>query len=82
MQFLFAPLWGRFSDRFGRRRTMLLTLAGTGLALTFLGFASSLWGLFAARILGGGWIARTERAAEAERALDRLRVDAAAAVSA
>jgi len=35
-----------------------------------------------ARILGGGWIARTERAAEAEQALDRLRVDAARAVSA
>jgi len=36
----------------------------------------------AARILGGGWIARTERAAEAERALDRLIAEVPAAVSA
>lgn len=35
-----------------------------------------------ARIFGGGWIARTERTAEAERALDRLRVHPPAAVSA
>lgn len=35
-----------------------------------------------ARILGGGWIARAERAKEAERALDRLKADIPAAVSA
>jgi tRNA-specific 2-thiouridylase len=35
-----------------------------------------------ARVLGGGWIARAERAKEAERALDRLKADVPAAVTA
>jgi tRNA-specific 2-thiouridylase len=39
-------------------------------------------GAAGARILGGGWIARTERAAEAERALDQLIAEVPAAVSA
>lgn len=53
MQFLFAPLWGRISDRYGRKPVILVTLAGTSLCLLMLGLSSSLVGLFTARILGG-----------------------------
>ncbi|MEM8931965.1 MAG: MFS transporter, partial [Acidobacteriota bacterium] len=53
MQFLFAPVWGRLSDRFGRRPVILLTLAGTSISLFALGLAESLAGLFAARLLAG-----------------------------
>ncbi len=52
-QFLFAPVWGRISDRWGRRPVMLVTIAGTSAALALLGAAESLWLLFAARLLGG-----------------------------
>ncbi|MEH2182911.1 MFS transporter [Nostoc sp.] len=53
MQFLFAPLWGRFSDRYGRRPILLLTLFGSVIAYAGLGFANSLWILFIARSLAG-----------------------------
>ncbi len=53
MQFLFAPVWGRISDRVGRRPVMLFTIAGTSLALLALGLAPSLFWLFVARLLGG-----------------------------
>jgi len=53
MQFVFAPFWGRVSDRIGRRKVILITLAGTSLALLALGLSRSLVSLFAARILGG-----------------------------
>ncbi len=53
MQFLFAPLWGRFSDRYGRRPILLLTLLGSVIAYTGLSFANSLWILFLARSLAG-----------------------------
>ena len=53
MQFVFAPIWGRISDRIGRRPVMLITIAGTSLALLALGLADSLFGLFVARLLGG-----------------------------
>ncbi len=53
MQFLFAPVWGRISDRIGRRPVMLVTIAGTSLALLALGLAPSLFWLFVARLLGG-----------------------------
>jgi len=52
-QFLAAPLWGRLSDRIGRRPIMLITLAGAVVSYIWLGFADSLWSLFAARALGG-----------------------------
>ena len=47
-QFVAAPLWGRLSDRIGRRPVMLLTIAGTAVSLAALGFAESMVGLFAA----------------------------------
>jgi DHA1 family tetracycline resistance protein-like MFS transporter len=53
MQFAFGPIWGRLSDKIGRRPVILLTIAGTAAALTMLGTADSLAWLFAARVLGG-----------------------------
>ncbi len=55
MQFLFAPIWGKLSDRFGRRPVMLITILGSSGALLILGFADSLFWLFVARILGGAF---------------------------
>jgi MFS transporter, DHA1 family, tetracycline resistance protein len=52
-QFLFAPLWGQISDRFGRRPVILVSLVGAGLAHILFGLASSLWLLFLARGLAG-----------------------------
>jgi MFS family permease len=57
MQFLFVPIWGRVSDRVGRRPVLLWSIAGTSMAMASLG-AGLAWGqsiawLFAARIFGG-----------------------------
>ncbi len=53
MQFIFAPLLGRLSDRYGRRPVILLSLLGSGISSIMIGFANSLFVLFAARILNG-----------------------------
>ena len=53
MQLLGAPIWGRLSDRIGRRPVMLITIAGTAVSLLLLGFAQSLLQLFLARLLSG-----------------------------
>jgi MFS family permease len=53
MQFLCSPVWGKLSDRVGRRPVMLITIAGTALSLYLLGTAQSLAWLFAARALSG-----------------------------
>ncbi len=42
MQFLFAPLWGRISDRVGRRPILLLGLAGSVIFYALFGYASDL----------------------------------------
>jgi MFS family permease len=52
-QFVFSPIWGRLSDRVGRKPVMLATILGSAGALTLLGVSDSLLGLFAGRILGG-----------------------------
>ncbi len=52
-QFLAAPFWGRLSDRIGRRPVLLVSLAGAVASYVWLGFAESLWMLFAARAAGG-----------------------------
>lgn len=52
-QLLFAPVWGRLSDRIGRKPILVLSLAGTAVASLVTGLAWSLPVLFVARILDG-----------------------------
>lgn len=53
MQLIFAPLWGRWSDRVGRKPLLLLGILGYALAQVLFGVASNLWLLYLARIVGG-----------------------------
>ena len=52
-QFLAAPLWGRLSDRYGRRPILMSSLAGACVSYLILGLANSLPWLFVSRMLGG-----------------------------
>ena len=53
MPMLTAPLWGRLSDRVGRRPVLMVSMAAAALAYLWIGFADALWMLFAARALAG-----------------------------
>jgi DHA1 family tetracycline resistance protein-like MFS transporter len=53
MQFLCGPLAGNLGDRFGRRRVLLLSLAGLSIDYLIMGFAPTLAWLFAGRLLAG-----------------------------
>ncbi|HJY28292.1 MAG TPA: MFS transporter [Pyrinomonadaceae bacterium] len=58
-QLISAPMWGRFSDRVGRRPTLLIALTASGIAYLIFGFANSLWLLLLSRIVqgaGGGTV--------------------------
>ena len=53
MQFLFAPLWGRLSDRIGRRPVVLVSIAVGACGFLIFGFATSLAMLYFSRALAG-----------------------------
>ena len=53
MQFLFSPILGGLSDRFGRRPVLLFSLFGFGLDYVLQGFAPTIEWLFIGRILAG-----------------------------
>ncbi|MBS4210056.1 MFS transporter [Bacillus sp. FJAT-50079] len=53
MQLLFAPMWGRISDRIGRKPVIMIGIVGLALSFFLMGMASELWMLFAARVIGG-----------------------------
>jgi MFS family permease len=53
MQLLFAPLWGRLSDRIGRKPVLVGGLIGTSLSYLLFSRADSLALLFASRLLAG-----------------------------
>jgi len=53
MQFFFAPIWGRLSDRIGRRPVILLGLTASCTGYAMFGFARGLILLFASRVIAG-----------------------------
>jgi len=78
-QLLAAPLWGRMSDRYGRRPALLIGLSASAIAYVVFGLASSVWLLFLSRLVqgaGGGttgvaqaYVADTVEQADRARAL-------------
>jgi MFS family permease len=58
-QLLSAPVWGRFSDKYGRRPALLVGLGASAISFVIFAYANSLWMLFAARLVqgaGGGTV--------------------------
>ncbi|HTN62032.1 MAG TPA: TCR/Tet family MFS transporter [Devosia sp.] len=53
MQFLFSPVLGVLSDRFGRRPVLLISLAGAAIDYVIMAFAPHLWMLVLGRALAG-----------------------------
>jgi MFS transporter, DHA1 family, tetracycline resistance protein len=53
MQFVCSPLLGSLSDRFGRRRVILVSCTGLGLDYILMAMAPSLWWLFVGRVISG-----------------------------
>ena len=81
-QLISAPVWGRVSDRYGRRPALLIGLLASAAAYVVFGFADSLLLLFLSRFVqgaGGGttgvaqaYVADTVRPADRARALGWL----------
>ena len=58
-QLISAPMWGRFSDRYGRRPALLVGLTAACVAYIVFAFATSIWLLLLSRIVqgaGGGTV--------------------------
>lgn len=53
MQFLFSPVLGGLSDRFGRRPVLLTSLFGFGINYLIMAFAPTIWWLFLGRVIAG-----------------------------
>ncbi len=53
MQFIFAPILGRLSDRFGRRPVLAVSMCGSVVGYLMFGFAGSFWVLFLSRVIDG-----------------------------
>ena len=58
-QLVSAPLWGRVSDRYGRKPALIIGLSASAVAYVVFAYADSLWLLFVSRIIqgaGGGTV--------------------------
>ncbi|GAB4223699.1 MAG: tetracycline resistance MFS efflux pump [Acidobacteriota bacterium] len=62
MQFVFNPLLGRISDRFGRRPVLLVSLLGAAVGYAILAAADSMFWLFVARVVAGVFAANVSTA--------------------
>lgn len=52
-QFLFAPIWGQLSDRYGRKPILMVGVLGNAIAQILFALSTQLWMLYAARALAG-----------------------------
>ncbi len=55
LQFFFSPIWGALSDRMGRRRVLLITVAGTAASYVLWVFSGSFLLFVVARLVGGAF---------------------------
>ncbi len=53
MQFIFSPILGSLSDKYGRRPILFFSLLGSAVGYLFIGYAFALWMVFAGRIISG-----------------------------
>lgn len=89
-QLVAAPIWGRVSDRYGRRPALLIGLSASAAAYVVFGLAHSVWLLFLSRLVqgaGGGttgvaqaYVADTVESADRARALGWLSAATSAGV--
>lgn len=57
-----APIWGKFADRHGRKKVMLISAAGMGVMMALMGLVTYVWQLALLRLLQGffaGYVANT-----------------------
>lgn len=64
-QFILSPIWGRLSDRFGRKPIIQIALLGLSLSFIIFGLAQNLLWLFIGRILQGAFSAASIPVAQA-----------------
>lgn len=58
-QLLMAPVWGRFSDHYGRRPALIVGMSASAIAYVIFAYADTIWLLFFSRIVqgaGGGTV--------------------------
>jgi DHA1 family tetracycline resistance protein-like MFS transporter len=53
MQFVFSPVLGSLSDKYGRRPVLFFSILGSAVGYLFIGFAFALWMVFLGRIIAG-----------------------------
>jgi len=53
MQFIFSPIWGELSDRFGRKPILVIGIFGNAISMVMFGLAPNMLWMFASRALGG-----------------------------
>lgn len=51
--FIFSPIWGRFGDRHGRKKILVIAAFGLALSVLFMGFVTSVYQLFLLRLVMG-----------------------------
>ncbi|WP_096272931.1 MFS transporter [Paucisalibacillus globulus] len=51
--FIFSPIWGRFGDKFGRKKLLVFFATGMGISIFLMGFATNVWQLFILRLIMG-----------------------------